>query len=66
MIPFDLECAKSFGTIKSNLRSIGKPTGEVDALITAAAMAHKAVLVTANKKHYEKIDGLKVEVWQTV
>lgn len=65
MIPFDLECAKSFGTIKSRLRSIGKPTGEVDALIAATAMAHKAVLVTANKKHYEKIDGLKVEVWQT-
>ncbi|MFQ5772699.1 MAG: type II toxin-antitoxin system VapC family toxin [bacterium] len=65
MIPFDLECAKSFGSIKSKLRSIGKPTGEVDALIAATAIAHKAVLVTANKKHYEKIDGLKVEVWQT-
>jgi len=65
VIPFDLECAKSFGTIKSKLRSIGKPTGEVDALIAATAMAHKAVLITANKKHYENIDGLKVEVWQT-
>ncbi|PIU68039.1 MAG: twitching motility protein PilT [Armatimonadetes bacterium CG07_land_8_20_14_0_80_40_9] len=65
VIPFDLECAKSFGTIKSKLRSIGKPTGEVDALIAATAMVHKAVLVTANKKHYENIGGLKVEVWQT-
>ncbi|MGR3173293.1 MAG: type II toxin-antitoxin system VapC family toxin [Candidatus Scalindua sp.] len=65
VIPFDLECAKNFGTIKSKLRSIGKPTGEVDALIAATAMAHKAALVSANKKHYEKIDGLKIEVWQT-
>jgi len=65
VIPFDLECAKSFGTIKSKLRSIGKPTGEVDALIAATAMVHKAVLVTANKKHYENIGRLKVEVWQT-
>jgi len=64
VIPFDLECAKSFGTIKSKLRSIGKPTGEVDALIAATATAHKAILATINKKHFENIEGLKVEVWQ--
>jgi tRNA(fMet)-specific endonuclease VapC len=32
-VPFDLECAKIFGTIKSKLRKLGKPTGEMDALI---------------------------------
>ena len=63
LIPFDVECAKIFGTIKSKLRSIGKPTGEVDALIAATAMAHRATLVTANKKHFENIEGLKLEVW---
>lgn len=63
VIPFDLECAKSFGTIKSKLRSIGKSTGEVDALIAATAIAHKAILATINKKHFEKIEGLKVEIW---
>ncbi len=62
-VPFDLECAESFGTIKSKLRSIGKPTGEVDALIAATALAHKAVLVTGNKKHFEHIEGLYVETW---
>ena len=63
LIPFDVECAKIFGTIKSKLRSIGKPTGEVDALVAATAMAHGATLVTANKKHFENIAGLKIEVW---
>jgi len=63
IVPFDIECAKIFGTIKSKLRSIGRPTGEVDALIAATAMAHNATLVTANKKHFENIEGLKVEVW---
>jgi len=63
VIPFDIECAKVFGTIKSKLRRLGKPTGEVDALIAATAMAHKAILVTANKKHFENIEGLKVENW---
>ncbi len=64
VVPFDIECAKIFGTIKSKLRSLGKPTGEVDALIAATAMVHEATLVTTNKKHFENIEGLKIEVWQ--
>ncbi len=63
IVPFDVECAKVFGTIKGKLRSLGKPTGEVDALIAATAMAHDAVLVTSNKRHFQNIEGLKVEVW---
>lgn len=63
VVPFDIECAKMFGTIKSKLRSIGKLTGEIDALIAATAMAYKATLVTANRKHFENIEGLKIEVW---
>ncbi|MCL0075224.1 type II toxin-antitoxin system VapC family toxin [Thermodesulfovibrionales bacterium] len=65
VISFDMECAKIFGTIKSKLRSIGKPTGEVDALLAATAIANKAVIITANKKHFENIEGLKLEIWQT-
>ena len=52
---FGLECAKIFGTIKSKLRKLGKPTGEMDALIAATTMAHKAVIVTGNRKHFENI-----------
>jgi len=63
VVPFDIECARIFGTIKSRLRSLSKPTGEVDALIAATAMAHEAILVTTNKKHFEKIEGLKVDIW---
>ncbi len=63
VVPFDLECAKIFGTIKSKLRKLGKPTGEMDALIAATAMSIKGVLVTGNRKHFENIEGLKVEIW---
>ncbi len=65
VVPFDLECAKIFGTIKSKLRKMGRPTGEVDALIAATAMSNKAVLVTGNRKHFENIESLKVESWLT-
>ncbi len=64
IVPFDVECAKIFGTIKSKLRMIGKPTGEVDALIAATSMAHDAILATANKRHFENVEGLKLEVWR--
>jgi tRNA(fMet)-specific endonuclease VapC len=65
VVPFDLECSKIFGTIKSKLRKLGKPTGEMDALIAATAMAHKGILVTGNRKHFENIERLKVEIWPT-
>jgi tRNA(fMet)-specific endonuclease VapC len=63
IIPFDLSCAIKFGDIKSKLRAIGKPTGEVDALIAATAMTHDAVLITNNLRHFENIEGLKTEGW---
>ena len=63
IIPFDLSCALKFGDIKSKLRAIGKPTGEVDALIGATAITHDAVLVTNNLKHFENIEELKMENW---
>lgn len=63
VIPFGLSCAIKFGDIKSKLRAIGKPTGEVDALIAATAITHDAILVTNNLKHFENIEELKVENW---
>jgi len=62
-VPFDLESAKTFGSIKSKLRLKGKPTGELDALIAATAMTFNATLVTRNRKHFENIEWLKLEVW---
>lgn len=63
VIPFDLECSKTFGTIKSRLRFIGKPTGEMDALLAATAMTYNIPLVTRNRKHFENIEGLVLEIW---
>jgi tRNA(fMet)-specific endonuclease VapC len=63
IIPFDLACARMLGTIKSRLRQIGKPTGEVDAMIAAVALANKAELVTGNTRHFQNIEGLKLSSW---
>src|SRR6266702_1689959 len=63
IIPFDLACARMLGTIKSRLRQIGKPTGEVDAMIAAVALANKAELVTGNTRQFQNIEGLKLSSW---
>jgi tRNA(fMet)-specific endonuclease VapC len=60
---FDRAGAEAYSRIRLNLRQKGRPTGEVDALIAAVAVAHDAVLVTHNVKHFGNIDELLVEDW---
>ncbi len=60
---FDLDAAIEFGKIQSELRQIGKPTGEIDALIAAVARSRDDVLVTNNIKDFENISNLQLENW---
>lgn len=61
--PFDLDSAIEFGKIQSELRQIGKPTGEIDALIAAVARSRQDILVTNNIKDFENISNLQLENW---
>jgi len=55
--------ADAYSQIRVALRQKGRPTGEIDALIAAVALANNAVLVTHNTKHFENIEGLNLEDW---
>ncbi|MHC5614578.1 MAG: type II toxin-antitoxin system VapC family toxin [Nostoc sp.] len=61
--PFDLEAAIEFGKIQSELKNIGKPTGELDALIAAIARSRNDILVTNNIKDFSNIPNLQLENW---
>ncbi|PAX57148.1 type II toxin-antitoxin system VapC family toxin [Brunnivagina elsteri] len=61
--PFDIDAAVEFGRIQSELRKIGKPTGELDALIGAVARSRNDILVTNNIKDFENIPNLLLENW---
>ena len=63
IVPFDDAAARQYGTLRAHLKTIGRPTGEIDALIGAVALAHGAVLVTHNTRDFENIEGLTVEDW---
>jgi predicted nucleic acid-binding protein len=49
--------------IYATLRKTGKTIGDADILIAAIVMKHKGILVSNNLKHYEGIEGLKLENW---
>lgn len=62
-INFDVQAALEFGKIQSELRQIGRPTGEIDALIAAVARSRQDILVTHNTRHFINIPNLQLEDW---
>jgi tRNA(fMet)-specific endonuclease VapC len=63
VVPFDKNASEEFGKIQAELRRIGRPTGEIDALIAAVARSRQDILVTNNIKHFENIPNLELENW---
>lgn len=63
VVPFDEAAASTYGTLRAKLRAIGKPTGEIDALIAAVALSRSAILVTHNTRDFENIEHLQLEDW---
>jgi len=61
---FDQAGAEAYSQMRLSLKHKGRPTGEIDTLIAAIAVANNAILVTHNTKHFENIDGLSLEDWR--
>jgi tRNA(fMet)-specific endonuclease VapC len=51
------------GDILAQLQKTGQKIGLEDILISATALTHGCVLVTANTRHYSRINNLKIENW---
>ena len=57
------ETAEIFGKLKSKLESSGNRLDDFDLIIASTALSHNLVLVTNNEKHFQRIEGLKLENW---
>ena len=55
--------ARKAGDILASLRRSGKPIGIEDVLIAACALVHDASLATRNVRHFNLVEGLRVENW---
>lgn len=63
IVPFDAADARAAGAIRRDLEAGGQPIGPYDLLIAGQARARDLVLVTANTREFERVDGLKLEDW---
>jgi tRNA(fMet)-specific endonuclease VapC len=63
ILNFDTADAHSAGIIRADLKAKGTPIGPYDMLIAAQALRRDATLVTANRREFQRVPGLKIEDW---
>lgn len=61
---FTPESAREAARIRSQLEKRGTPIGPYDLLIAGIALSNGFTLITNNTREFERIDGLKVEMWR--
>ena len=63
ILPFDASAAEIYGRVRAELEAGGHPLAEPDLRIAAIALAHGMTLVTANVRHFSRVEELPVENW---
>jgi tRNA(fMet)-specific endonuclease VapC len=61
VLGIDEETCRRFGRLRGSLRSRGKLVGDFDLLIAATALQHNLTLLSNNIRHFEQIEGLRLE-----
>lgn len=61
VLPLNRSIMQRFGYIRGDLRHKGQLIGDPDLLIAATALYHDLILITRNKKYYQRISSLKTE-----
>lgn len=54
------------GDIYASLRKKGTPVDDIDILIAGIAIANNLILVTNNRRDFDKIESLEIEDWSHV
>lgn len=60
ILPFGLDEARIAAEIRQQVEAEGQPIGMADYMIAAACMSSDGVLLTRNRKHFERIKGLRL------
>jgi predicted nucleic acid-binding protein len=55
--------AWQYGRISRSLRAQGAPIGDNDIWIAATAIAHDLTLVTRNRGHFERVQGVRIATY---
>ena len=63
VLPFAEAAAAQFGQLRAELERDGRPAGAYDMLIGAHARSLGLILVTNNRREFDRMSGLRVESW---
>jgi tRNA(fMet)-specific endonuclease VapC len=63
VLPWLPESSKNFGKIKAYLEHKGEPIDDFDVAIAAIAISHQCAVLTANLKHFNRIENLEAMAW---
>jgi len=64
-LDFDDRAAEVSGHVRADLAAKGTPIGPYDLQIAAIALANDLTLVTRNVDEFRRVEGLKVEDWES-
>ena len=60
VVPLDDAACRIFGEERARLREEGNLIGDMDILIGATAISNNLTLLTNNRQHFERMQGLKL------
>jgi len=63
VLPLTEQSVTISSEIYADLRSLGMPIDDIDILIAGTAIANDMVIVTHNRKHFDRIKALEVDDW---
>ena len=64
-LPVDVPAADDAAAIRRTLESAGTPIGMGDSLIAGIVRSRRGVLLTRNRKHFDKVEGLTLSLMAT-
>jgi tRNA(fMet)-specific endonuclease VapC len=65
VLDFDKEDARQAGEVRAVLAKVGTPIGPYDVLIAGQAKARDLTLITQNTAEFSRVEGLRIEDWQS-
>lgn len=60
IIGLDVPICRIFGVERARLRAMGTPIQDLDLLIGATALHHDLTLLSNNRRHFERLSGLRI------
>ena len=61
VLGIDEDICKTFGKERGRLRAAGMLIGDFDIMIAATALHYNLTLLTNNRRHFERVPGLRME-----